>query len=202
MEREVDFLPILVRIANKFRDLRIVLEHVSSAAGVRAVDSRPNVAGSITAHHLLLTIDDVLSDGGMRPHLFCKPVAKSKDDRAALIEVATCGNPSFFFGSDSAPHHRTQKQSLRVPAGVFSSPVAIAVVAGVCEAAGALANLETFTSVHGAKFYGVPLNDGSLTIEDSTWKVPDTYADIVPLCAGEALRRRVRADDTLSAPPA
>jgi dihydroorotase len=201
LDREVDFLPILLKIADAFPNLRIVLEHVSSAPGVKAVDSRPNIAGSITAHHLLLTIDDVLSDGGMRPYLFCKPVAKSKHDRAALLEVATSGHPKFFFGSDSAPHRRAQKESGRVPAGVFTSPVAISVLVGVFEVAGALVNLEAFTSVNGANFYQMPVNDGSLTIEESPWEVPDSYGDVVPLCAGEVMRWSVRPREMASTPP-
>lgn len=191
LQREHAFLPMLVEIAESFPDLRVVLEHVSTAAGVDAVRALRNVAATITAHHLVLTIDDVIADSGLHVHHFCKPLAKTARDRDAIVKAATSGDSQFFFGSDSAPHSRDQKESGRAPAGVFSAPVAISVLAQVFDDAGALDHLEKFASVNGAQFYGLPLNEGSIELLASPWVVPSSYEDLVPFRAGERLGWRV-----------
>lgn len=190
LDREKDFLPVLAEIAGAFPALRVVMEHLSTAEAVAAIGVLDNVGATITAHHLLLTIDDVLSDRGLRPHYFCKPLLKTRDDRDALIQAAV-SDPKVFFGSDSAPHLKTDKESERAPAGIFSAPVALSVLATVFERFGALEHLEAFTSTNGPAFYGMPSNHETLELVKEEWTVPPSYAGIVPLCGGETLPWRV-----------
>lgn len=198
LAREEAFLPVLERIARAFPSLRIVLEHVSTAAAVAAVRALPNVGATVTAHHLRLTIDDVLSDRGLQPHHFCKPVAKTAADRAALVEAATGGDPSFFFGSDSAPHPHARKESAAAPAGVFTAPVALAVLAEIFEEVEALDRLEAFVAEHGADHYGVERNQGFVELRREAWTVPERYGDVVPLAAGQSLAWHVADDADLA----
>ena len=187
LSREADFLPQLVWAAERFPRLKIILEHVSSRAGVNAVlDLGSSVAGTITAHHLVLTLDDIIG-GSLAPHNFCKPVAKTADDRDALLEVATSGHPSFFFGSDSAPHNRRAKENASGAAGVFTAPVAPALLAGVFDELGALSRLEAFTSLNGARFHGYQPNTGRLMLVKQSWVVPPNYDGVVPFMAGQEL---------------
>jgi dihydroorotase len=190
--REVLFLETLRNISKGIPGLRIVLEHLSTLAAVRAVEALPaNVAATITAHHLLLTLDDVIGDK-LSPHHFCKPIPKSLDDRKALIKAATSGNPKFFFGSDSAPHKIGAKHCASGCAGVFSSPVAIPLLAQIFETHGALARLEGFTSKFGAGFYKLVPNTAFLRLIKKDWKVPDQLPlDYIPFMAGQTLSWQV-----------
>ncbi|NJC85222.1 dihydroorotase [Planosporangium mesophilum] len=200
LDREEAFLSaVLPRITSEFPTLRVVVEHASTAAAVRWVrDHRDRtgtstVAATITVHHLLLTLDDVIGDL-LSPHHFCKPVAKRPEDRAALVEAATSGDPAFFLGTDSAPHAREAKECASGCAGVFTAPVALPVLAQVFESAGALDRLERFTSVAGAHFYGLPLNEGVVTLRRERWRVPAEYHGVVPFLADRYLDWRVSED--------
>src|SRR6185436_3212620 len=127
---------------------------------------------TITAHHLVLTLDDVVG-GELKPHNFCKPIAKRYEDREALVRAATSGNPKFFFGSDSAPHPINRKECSSCSAGVYMPGlIAIPLLADVFEGERALDRLELFTSENGARFYGLPPNDDFIHLEHSAWKVP------------------------------
>ncbi|PIR67083.1 MAG: dihydroorotase [Parcubacteria group bacterium CG10_big_fil_rev_8_21_14_0_10_36_14] len=181
-------------IYQNFPKLKIVWEHVTTAYIVNILKMYPErVAATITAHHLFLTRDDVLGN----PHNYCKPPAKSEEDQVALINVAISGNPKFFFGSDSAPHWKyTKERTIKVPAGVFSAPVAIPVLAQVFEAVGALDKLENFVSRFGAEFYGLPLNQERICLLKEKWRVPLMLGEemgnlIVSLAAGQELDWRV-----------
>ncbi|MDP3981672.1 MAG: dihydroorotase [Chlamydiota bacterium] len=186
-KREEAFLPTLSMLAAKFYDLKIVLEHVSTKAGIKMVKQLgKNVAATITAHHLCLTLNDVIGYG-IQPHNACKPMPKDFDDRDALIKAATSGNPKFFLGSDSAPHPRDMKECAKGACGVFSAPVLPAVLAEVFEQAEKLKRLEDFTSRFGAEFYGLPLNKGSITLAKSEWTVPEQIASVVPFRSGTKL---------------
>ncbi len=211
LNREAAFLPQLREIAIKFPGLQIVLEHITTHDAIREVESLPNnVAATITAHHLWITIDDIIgysqrSQGKLRPHNFCKPIAKHEFDRQALCHAATSGNPKFFFGSDSAPHPVDDKECSRVCAGCFTSPVALSILAEVFERMNALHLLEDFLSVHGKNFYGLPprMNAKKITLIKESWVVNgSTSADwpnadyrrpilIIPFLAGETLTWRV-----------
>jgi dihydroorotase len=198
LEREDAFLPILHQITRKYPDLRIVLEHITTEKAVRFVESAlPNVAATITLHHLLITLDDVLCDRkggseGINPHHYCKPVAKTPDDRRALLVAATSGNPKFFFGSDSAPHLREKKECSCGCAGVWNAPNAIGLLAEAFSHEDALQMLEPFVSEYGSEFYGLPLNEGTIRLElldyDDVYEVPQSIKGIVPFYAGKKVR--------------
>ena len=185
MEREQAFLSQIERILTSHPRLRIVVEHVSSAAGVRAILDWPaRVAATITAHHLAFTIDDLAGER-LDPGFYCKPVLKTANDRAALVEAACSGHPRFFFGSDSAPHSAQAKAA--GAAGVYASPVVLPILAEVFESAGALHRLEAFTSVRGAAFYRLPPNDGQLVLRREAWTVPELVDGCLPLAHGRTL---------------
>lgn len=191
MDREGHFLQDLKEVAFTFPQLRIVLEHVTTAAAVTVVRyGPPNIAATITVHHLVLTLDDIVGDK-LNPHAFCKPIAKRPEDRDALLEAAMSGNPKFFLGTDSAPHSQKTKECASGCAGIFSAPVALAVLAQVFDTFEALDKLEAFTSEHGANFYGLPLNARMLTLSDDPWVVPEMYGPVVPFRAGHTLNWRV-----------
>jgi len=200
LSRETAFLPRLEELVNRFPRLRIVLEHVSTADAVRVVRTLPQTVGAtITAHHLVLTLDDLIGDL-LNPHHFCKPVVKTPDDRNALREAATSGDRRFFFGSDSAPHRRADKECACGCAGVYTAPVAIAVLAGVfeldCPGAGDaeqplwVRRLRAFLCENGAAFYRLPPARGELVLAPEEWLVPAAYHDVVPLMAAKRLRWR------------
>lgn len=205
MDRETHFVEKYVSVwAEAFPKLKIVIEHATTLKSLRVALKYENVACSITAHHLLLTLDDVIG-GKLRHHNFCKPVAKTRKDREALIKAATSGDPSFFFGSDSAPHRNTAKES--GSAGCFTSLVALPIVAQVFERVNELNRFEPFMSIIGARFYGKPLNEGYVKLVRERWQVPYALGlesgevksggiapmDVVPFMAGEYLDWSVAA---------
>ena len=186
----------LVPLARKRPELRIVLEHVTTRAGVEFVRAgSPRVAATITPQHLLLSRDAMFA-GGLRPHLYCLPLLKRERDREALIGAAISGDTRFFLGTDSAPHARTAKESACGCAGVYSAPAAIELYAKAFEDAGRLDRLEAFASFHGADFYGLPRNSGTITLDRKPWTVPASHAfgtgEVVPMFAGERLDWRLR----------
>jgi dihydroorotase len=164
-DREAVFLDrVLDPIRRAVPGLRVVLEHVTTAEGVAYVlGGGAGIAGTITAHHLVINRNHILA-GGIRPHYYCLPVAKRESHRRALVEAATGGSGRFFLGTDSAPHPDHLKEHACGCAGCFTAPNAIPVVAAVFEAAGALDRLEGFVSLHGAAFYGLPPNAGTITL--------------------------------------
>jgi len=191
LEREEAFLDTVGEILASWPRLRVVLEHLSTKAAVDFVGSGPERLGAtITAHHLLFTMDDMLGKG-LNPHLFCKPIIKSASDRAALRAAAFSASPRFFFGSDSAPHSRASKESASAPGGVYSAPTAIPALAGLFEAEGALKILEAFTAVNGAAFYRLPPPSGTITLRREPWEVPSIMDGAVPMCAGAILDWRL-----------
>ena len=192
LEREAAFIPKLERIVARYPRLKMVVEHVSSAALLDFVLScPPRVAGGVTAHHLLFTLDDLIGEG-MNSRLYCKPVPKSAKDRDALRDAVFRGEGKLFFGSDSAPHSAAAKASCPAPAGTYSSPVAIAALAGLFESRGALGRLEGFVSERGAAFYGLPPPGGLLELEKAEWRVDEELDGAAPMLAGETLAWRTR----------
>ena len=187
-EREKVFLPTLLSITEQFPNLKIVLEHISTREAVESVRKLgENVAATITAHHLCLTLNDVIGDG-IRPHNGCMPMPKSFDDRDALIEAAISGEKKFFLGSDTAPHTRENKECAKGACGVYTAPILPQILAEVFENANALNRLDDFTSRFGAEFYDLPLNEGTITLKKEEWIVPHQIGSVVPFCAGTALR--------------
>jgi dihydroorotase len=191
LERETAFLPTLEKILVRWPRLRIVLEHLSTKEAVDFVASGPErLAATVTVHHLLFTIDDMMG-GSLNPHLFCKPVIKSATDRKALRNAVFSGSPKFFFGSDSAPHGLAAKESAHAPGGVYSSPTAIPALVGLFESEGALKALEPFIARNGATFYRLPAPHGSLRLLRKAWTVPGEIDGAVPMCAGTELAWRL-----------
>ncbi len=196
-DRERVFIErVLAPLLKRYPRLRLVLEHITTLEGVQFVETTgPNVAGTLTAHHLLLNRNALLA-GGVRPHHYCLPVLKRETHRRALVRAATSGNPKFFLGTDSAPHARNTKEAACGCAGCYTALNALELYAEVFEAAGALDKLEAFASFHGAGFYGLPRNTEKITLEKASWRVPDSlpFGDdvLVPLRAGETLHWKLK----------
>lgn len=173
---------ILAPLTQRFPNLRIVFEHVTTRDAVAFVkQASKQVAATITAHHLLLNRNAIFQ-GGIRPHYFCLPVLKREIHRQALLEAATSGNPKFFLGTDSAPHSQANKENACGCAGIFTAHAAIELYATAFEQAGALDKLEAFASFYGADFYQLPRNSDYITLNKENWTVP-AYFDF----AGEKL---------------
>jgi dihydroorotase len=191
LDRETAFLATLEAIAKTFPRLKIVLEHVTTVGAVTCVHGLPDtVAATITVHHLFLTLNDVIGDKLM-PHHFCKPVAKRKEDRAALLVTAMGGNPKFFLGSDSAPHLKGAKECASGCAGVFTAPVAMPLLLQLFEEYETTDKLEDFCSGFGADFYGLPRNKETVTLVKEPWTVPPICDGIVPFWAGKEISWRM-----------
>ena len=167
-DREVVFIErILEPLRAEVPDLKVVLEHATPAEAVAYVrENAPSVAATITVHHLMINRNHLLA-GGIRPHLYCAPIAKRERHRIALREAATDGESCFFLGTDSAPHPDRLKESSCGCAGLFTATVALPCLAHVFEDRGALDKLERFASLSGAEFYGVAPNEGRVVLEKS-----------------------------------
>lgn len=172
-DRERIFLDETLRpLMTRHPDLRIVFEHITTAEAATFVrEASPRVAATITPQHLLLN-RNALFEGGLRPHHYCLPLLKRERDRRALLDAATCGDASFFLGTDSAPHARTRKESECGCAGVYSAPLALELYAEAFEEAGAIDRLEAFASHHGADFYRLPRNTDRVRLERRDWTPP------------------------------
>ena len=186
-------------IVEQFSDLRVVLEHVTTADAVQFVESASkNVAATITPQHLLYN-RNALFVGGIRPHYYCLPVLKREPHRTALVNAATSGNPKFFLGTDSAPHTTETKENACGCAGCFSAPIALELYAEAFELVNAIDKLEGFASFHGADFYRLPRNTGTITLEKTSWEIPAAYTEnnvsITPLKATERIHWKVLHDD-------
>jgi len=196
-DAEEAFLPIFHNIATSFPRLRVILEHITTKSAVECVSSLPdNAAATITPHHLVLTFDDV-ARRWFRPHNYCMPIAKRYSDREALIKAATSGNPKIFLGTDSAAHPWDNKECEKCCAGVFNIPVALPLLAQVFEERGALDKLEGFTSLHGARFYGLEPNEGTIVLERRPFTVPEpekAKGVVVPFWAGKTVSWSLKLD--------
>jgi dihydroorotase len=188
-DREAAFIDrVLDPLLRRLPGLRVVFEHITTAQAAAFVrDAGPNVAATITAHHLLLN-RNALFQGGIRPHHYCLPVLKREEHRRALVAAATSGSPKFFLGTDSAPHARHTKESDCGCAGLYTAHAGIELYAEVFEAEGALGLLEGFASRHGPAFYGLPVNTERVALEKRPWVVPAELAfgahALVPMRAG------------------
>lgn len=193
----------LIPITRRFPELKITFEHVTTRDAVAFVRAcGPNVAATITAHHLLYNRNALLV-GGVHPHFYCLPVLKRETHRLALLEAACSGEPKFFLGTDSAPHGRARKESSCGCAGCYTGYAAIELYAMAFEQAGALDRLEPFASLNGARFYGFPVNSRTITLRREPFATPGSFPfgtdELIPLTAGETLPWRL--SHTPSAPP-
>lgn len=192
-DREATFVAgPLDRLRARHPDLKVVLEHITTADAAQWVrDAGPNTAATITAHHLLLNRNAIFR-GGLRPDFYCLPVLKRERHRVALVEAATSGSPQFFLGTDSAPHPTHAKHSACGCAGIYTAHAAIELYAEAFDEAGRLDRLEAFASFHGPDFYGLARNRERITLRRQSWTVPETYAfgddQLTPLRAGAEVR--------------
>lgn len=197
-DREKVFIDtILSPLVAKYPELKVVLEHITTKDAVEFVKSAgSNVAATITAHHLLFNRNHMLV-GGIRPHYFCLPILKRNIHQQALIEAATSGSDKFFLGTDSAPHPKHAKESSCGCAGAYTAHAAIELYAEVFDVEGKLENLEGFASLNGPKFYNMPVNTDTITLEKGDWDVPSTLSFggdvVVPIRAGEQIQWQVKA---------
>jgi dihydroorotase len=195
-DREAVFIErVLDKLRRRLPDLHIVLEHVTTEEAVAYVGAGgANLAATITAHHLVIN-RNALFVGGIRPHLYCLPIAKREKHRLALRRAATSGNPAFFLGTDSAPHAIPTKETACGCAGIFTAPAALELYAEVFEEEDALDRFEAFASLNGPKFYRLPVNEGRVTFRREPWTVPQRVGEgdgaIAPFRAGESLRWRL-----------
>lgn len=186
-EREQRFLPTVEYILARWPRLKIVLEHLSTQEAVDFVQKGPDrLAGTITAHHLLFTIDDMIGES-MKPGLFCKPVLKNRVDRKALLDAVCSGSSKFFFGSDSAPHPIEAKKGATIPAGIYSAPTAVGFLVEVFRNLGSFAQLESFWSVNGARFYGLPVAEDYIELNQVEWIIPEDMDGAIPMGVGMKL---------------
>ncbi len=192
-DREAVFIDrMLEPLVRDFPALKIVLEHITTKQAAEFVADAPaNVAATITPQHLHLN-RNALFQGGLRPHAYCLPVVKREEHRLSVRKAAVGGSPKFFLGTDSAPHAREAKELGCGCAGIFNAPYALESYAAVFEEEGALDRLEGFSSEHGPQFYGLPLNEATVTLERSEQPVPALVEGLVPFHAGETLGWRMR----------
>lgn len=192
-DRESVFIEqVLDSLLDEFSQLRVVMEHITTAQAADYVQSGPGrLAATITPQHLLLNRNALLA-GGIQPHHYCLPVLKREANRAALVAAATGDCERIFLGTDSAPHARETKEAPCGCAGIYSAHTAIELYAEIFEVAGALDRLQAFASERGADFYGLPRNSDTVTLQRENWRVPSTLpfgtSDVVPLRAGSELQ--------------
>ena len=195
-DREAVFIErALIPLMRDFPGLKVVLEHITTEDAADFVRAAPvTVAATITAHHLLYNRNAIFQ-GGIRPHYYCLPILKRERHRQALIRAATSGHPKFFLGTDSAPHSQHGKETACGCAGCYTAHAALELYAEAFETAGALDRLDAFASIHGADFYGLPRNAGTITLRRQATLIPETlpFGDepLIPLRAGETLHWRL-----------
>ncbi|MBC7918768.1 MAG: dihydroorotase [Rhodoferax sp.] len=195
-DREAVFIDTqLIPLRKDFPELKIVFEHITTSEAAQYVAQADRFTGAtITAHHLLYNRNAIFT-GGIRPHYYCLPVLKRETHRLALVKAATSGSSKFFLGTDSAPHPAHLKEHASGCAGCYTAHAAMELYAQAFDAADALDKLEGFASFHGADFYGLPRNAGTVTLRRESWTPPVSYAfgdaELKPLAAGEALQWRM-----------
>ena len=195
-DREAVFIErVLDPLRHRLPELRIVLEHITTEEAVDYVGSAgPILAATITAHHLVLN-RNVIFAGGIRPHLYCLPIAKREKHRQALRRAATSGNPRFFLGTDSAPHTVPAKETACGCAGIFTAPCALEIYTEVFKEENALDRLEGFAALNGPGFYRLPVNEARVTLRREPYPVPEHIGEdenaVIPFRAGETLRWRM-----------
>lgn len=196
-DREAVFIDrVLAPLLKKHQGLKVVFEHITTSQAVQFVRSAgPKVGATVTIHHMMINRTDMFK-GGIRPHLYCLPVAKREQHRLALVEAATSGEKCFFLGTDTAPHSVSAKENACGCAGIFSAPSAIELYTQVFDEVGALENLEAFASINGPTFYGMKINVEKITLKRENWKAPEIIevpgtGGVVPFMAGEEIQWKI-----------
>lgn len=195
-DREAVFIErVMIPLRQRYPELKVVFEHLTTRDGVDYVrEADGPIAATITPQHLLYN-RNALFVGGIRPHWYCLPVLKREVHRLALLEAATSGNKRFFLGTDSAPHSKGSKEQACGCAGCYTAFHAMGLYATAFEAAGCIDALEAFASRNGPEFYGLPLNEDTLTLKRLSTRIPEELpagdTTMVPLAAGEELHWQV-----------
>ncbi len=197
-DREKVFIEkTLIPLTQKFPDLKIVFEHITTKEAADFVlQASDKVAATITPQHLLLNRNALFQDG-LQPHNYCLPVLKRDTHQQALLKVIRSGSNKFFLGTDSAPHTKHKKESACGCAGIFSAHAAIEIYTSIFEGQGVLDKLEAFASFNGPDFYGLPRNSKTITLVKEDWQVPDEYSlgsdTLVPFLAGQTIHWKMSA---------
>ncbi len=200
-DREARFIDeVMIPLRRDFPQLKVVFEHITTREAAQYVAQADGpIAATVTAHHLLYNRNAIFV-GGVRPHWYCLPVLKRETHRRALLDAVAGGSPRFFLGTDSAPHAQRLKEHAAGCAGCYTAPHALELYATAFEMAGALEHLEAFASERGPDFYGLPRNEGTVTLVRETWTIPESLPfgldRIVPLAGGETLPWRMVAGST------
>ena len=194
MDREAEFMSIYELLAQNFPNLKIIMEHITTKAAVDMLDKYENLYATVTVHHLLLTLDDVVG-GMMMPHHFCKPIAKRPEDLDALLNVALNAHPKVMFGSDSAPHPQHKKEASGCAAGVFTAPIALQLLCEIFDQYDKLENLQDFVSDNAQRIYGICPEFKEVTLQQRPFKVPQNYSGVVPMYAGETINWAIESVD-------
>jgi len=194
MDREAEFMSVYEMLAQNFPKLKIVMEHITTREAVDMLDRYENLYATITVHHLMITLDDV-AGGMLRPHLFCKPIAKRPHDREALLKIALEAHPKVMFGSDSAPHPRHTKESCGCGAGVFTAPIALQLLCDIFDEHDKLDNLQAFVSDNAQRIYGICAEYKEVVLTQHDFVVPQMYGSVVPMMAGETLKWSIERVD-------
>ena len=195
-DREAVFIDTqLIPLRRDFPELKIVFEHITTKEAAQYVQGADRfTAATITAHHLLYNRNAIFT-AGIRPHYYCLPVLKRETHRLALVDVATGGSTKFFLGTDSAPHPAHLKEHATGCAGCYTAHAAMELYAEAFDSVGALERLEAFASFHGADFYDLPRNSGTITLRRESWTPPASFAfgqaQLKPLRSGETLPWRL-----------
>lgn len=192
MDREAEFMSIYELLAQNFPDLKIIMEHITTKEAVAMLDKYENLYATITVHHLLFTLDDVVG-GMMMPHNFCKPIAKRPEDLDALLSVALEAHPKVMFGSDSAPHPKEKKECSGCAAGVFSAPIALQVLCEIFEQYDKLENLQAFVSDNAQSIYKLCPEFKEVILEKRPFVVPPHYSNVVPMLANQTISWAIRS---------
>lgn len=190
MDREKEFAPIYESLAKNFPKLKIIMEHITTKQSAELLDKYDNLYATVTLQHLLITLDDV-AGGMLKPHLFCKPIAKTYEDRDALLKIALNAHPKLMFGSDSAPHPKHKKECCGCAAGVFTSPIALQILVELFEKNNSLDNLNSFLSLNAQRIYGIKPPKKSIKLIKKDFTIPKLYKYneevVVPMSAGETI---------------
>jgi dihydroorotase len=194
MDREAEFMSVYEKLARNFPKLKIIMEHITTREAVEMLDKYENLYATITVHHLMITLDDV-AGGMLRPHLFCKPIAKRPEDREALLKIALEAHPKVMFGSDSAPHPKSAKESCGCGAGVFTAPIALQLLCEIFDEHDKLDNLQAFVSDNAQRIYGLCAEFKEVVLSKRDFVVPEMYGSVVPMRAGETLKWSIERVD-------
>ncbi len=190
MDREAEFLSNYRYLAENYPQLRISMEHITTAAACELLDEYENLCATVTLQHLIISLDDV-AGGMLQPHLFCKPIAKRPEDRDRLLQTALSGHPRLMFGSDSAPHPKHKKECCGCAAGVFTAPIALQKLTEIFVKHSNVEKLQAFLSDNARALYQLELPETTVTLRQESMSVPALYRsygeEVVAMYAGTQL---------------